>query len=116
MIVRTAATGQVGCATEVRTQGERIVAANDDLSIQETIPWTEPGRAQFTVMGEVTARGTTCRNFQSLIRSAYSQVRVSTLIRSPVLMNRGTRIFTPGSTVASFNALVAVLPFTPGSV
>ena len=31
-------------------------------------------------------------------------------------MNRGTRISAPVSTVAGFRVLVAVSPFTPGSV
>ena len=48
--------------------------------------------------------------------SIYSQVRVSTRILSPSLINSGTRISAPVSTVAGFKVLVAVLPLTPGSV
>lgn len=46
----------------------------------------------------------------------YSHVRVSILILSPVLMNRGTLISAPVSTVAGFVAFVAVSPLIPGSV
>ncbi|RYE37867.1 MAG: hypothetical protein EOP48_27990, partial [Sphingobacteriales bacterium] len=48
--------------------------------------------------------------------SIYSPVRVSTLTLSPWLMNIGTFISTPVSTVAYFNAFVEVSPFTAGSV
>ena len=44
----------------------------------------------------------------------YSHVRVSILILSPVLMNRGTLISAPVSTVAGFVAFVAVSPLIPG--
>ena len=46
----------------------------------------------------------------------YSHVRVSILILSPVLMNRGTLISAPVSTVAGFVAFVAVSPLIPGYV
>ena len=55
-------------------------------------------------------------NLNQFTRSIYSPVRVSMRILSPSLMNRGTRISAPVSTVAGFRVLVAVLPLTPGSV
>ena len=51
-----------------------------------------------------------------LTRSEYSPVRVSTLMRSPMLMKSGTRTSAPVSMVAGFRVLVAVSPLTPGSV
>ena len=45
----------------------------------------------------------------------YSPVLVSILITSPSLTNIGTLTIAPVSTVAGFNALVVVFPFTPGS-
>ena len=51
-----------------------------------------------------------------LTRSEYSPVRVSTLTRSPMLMNNGTRTSAPVSMVAGLSVLVAVSPLTPGSV
>lgn len=51
----------------------------------------------------------------SFIRSTYVPFSVSTLIRSPSLMNSGTFTMAPVSTVAGLVALVAVLPLTPGS-
>ena len=54
--------------------------------------------------------------FNYFIRSEYSPVRVSTFMRSPCSMNNGIRTLAPVSTIASFIAFVAVLPFTPGSV
>ncbi len=49
-------------------------------------------------------------------RSRYSPVRVSILMRSPMLMNSGIETLAPVSTVAGLSVLVAVSPFTPGSV
>ena len=49
-------------------------------------------------------------------RSMYSPVRVSIRIISPSVMNMGTRIYAPVYRVAVFRLLVAVSPFTPGSV
>jgi len=48
--------------------------------------------------------------------SEYSPERVSTFILSPVLINKGTLIVAPVSTVASLYVFVAVFPFSPGSV
>src|SRR5690606_37426937 len=48
-------------------------------------------------------------------RSTYSCVRVSILIVSPTLMNSGTAIVAPVSTVAGFVTLPVVSPLTPGS-
>jgi len=52
----------------------------------------------------------------SLTRSLYVPFVVSTLILSPSLINKGTLIIAPVSTVAGLVAFVAVLPFIPGSV
>ena len=49
-------------------------------------------------------------------RSIYSQVLVSILIFSPSLINIGTFIWAPVSTVAFLRAFVEVFPFTAGSV
>ena len=54
--------------------------------------------------------------YYSRTRSTYEPSRVSILILSPALMNKGTRTSAPFSTVAGFNVLVAVSPFKPGSV
>ena len=51
-----------------------------------------------------------------LTLSPYLLVRVSTLMISPVSMKRGTNTSAPVSTVALLAELVAVSPFTPGSV
>ena len=51
-----------------------------------------------------------------LFRSIYSPVLVSIRILSPVLINSGTLISAPVSSVAGFVALVAVSPLKPGSV
>ncbi len=49
-------------------------------------------------------------------RSTYEPSAVFILTFSPSLINKGTRIVAPVSTVAGFVALVAVSPFNPGSV
>lgn len=49
-------------------------------------------------------------------RLRYEPSRVSTSTTSPSLMNKGTRISTPVSSLAGFVVLVAVSPFKPGSV
>src|SRR5437667_2019607 len=49
-------------------------------------------------------------------RSRYWLVRVSTLTRSPTLMNSGTFTTAPVSSVAGFDPPAAVSPRTPGSV
>ena len=51
-----------------------------------------------------------------LTLSPYLLVRVSTLMISPVSMKSGTNTSAPVSTVARLAELVAVSPFTPGSV
>jgi len=51
----------------------------------------------------------------SLTRSMYDFFSVSILILSPSLINKGTLILAPVSTVAGLVAFVAVLPLTPGS-
>ena len=51
---------------------------------------------------------------QDFTRSTYAPVAVSTFTLSPKLMNKGTLISAPVSTVAFFNALVEVLPATAG--
>jgi hypothetical protein len=51
----------------------------------------------------------------SFTRSTYSPVRVSILMRSPMLTNAGQANSAPVSTLQGFCTLVAVLPRAPGS-
>ncbi len=48
--------------------------------------------------------------------SKYWPLFVSTLMWSSSFIKSGTLTFAPVSSTAGFNALVAVLPFSPGSV
>jgi len=48
--------------------------------------------------------------------STYSPVLVLTRMSSPSFTNKGTFTVAPVSTLAGFNVLVAVSPFTPGSL
>lgn len=58
----------------------------------------------------------TRRPFCYFLRSRYSPVAVSTLTISPCLMNAGTLITRPVSSVASLSTLEVVSPFTTSSV
>src|SRR3990167_8924733 len=51
-----------------------------------------------------------------LARDRYSPVRVSTLMQSPSLRNKGTRTTAPVSNLAALLPPAAVSPRTPGSV
>src|SRR5215212_2317466 len=65
---------------------------------------------------ESALAGPGARRHQAFTRPRYDESRVSTLTRSPWVMNNGTWIWWPVSRVAGLVRPVALSPTTPGSV
>src|SRR5208283_3137455 len=82
---------------------------------QQTGPQTQvpPGSGWQEVVGR--SHGNFSGSCYSFARSRYSPVRVSILMRSPMLTNTGHWNSAPVSTLHGFETFVAVLPRAPGS-